>query len=102
MLTILAHLWPGLAAAAAFGVAIGWWSGAAGPMRPGGRLAAILAALCLIAAAAVAGLGLVPGRAGFWLDSAVLHALAYLVGAGLGSIARGLGRPGPVVTAPTS
>jgi hypothetical protein len=84
MMPILHHLWPSLALAGLLGIVFGWISRSAGPMNRAGRIAAILAAICLVVAGAVALLGLVPERAGFWLDSAVLHALAYVAGLCLG------------------
>lgn len=70
MTTLLAHLWPGLVAALALGLAVGLLAG-----RPGRwTLAGHLGLLAGVAAATL----LVPGRAGLWLEGAGLMLALYL------------------------
>lgn len=90
-------VWPALATALLIGLPFGWFSRAeAGPAWRG-RLALAVLALALGALVLSATLDLVPGRAGLWLDSALLHLAAYLVGCGLGWLAARFrkGRPAP-------
>jgi hypothetical protein len=95
MMPILHHLWPSIALAGMLGIVFGWLGPGGGPMSRTGRLAATAAALCLIVAAGVAVLGSIEGRPGFWFESAVLHAFAYLVGSCLGWGAASLARRSP-------
>ncbi len=46
-------------------------------------------ALLALATAATAVAGLVPGREGFWVESAALMLAAYLFGCGLGGLGKG-------------
>ncbi|MHC2088349.1 hypothetical protein [Methylobacterium sp. CM6244] len=95
MLLLLTILWPALAASFALGTAIGWHFG-----PPRDRLSTAIGLGLGSGAVALAGLafsGLVPGRPGFWVESAVLNLTAYLVGAGTGALAR-LARPSPRVS----
>lgn len=92
MLLLLTILWPALAASFALGTAIGWHFG-----PPRDRLSTAIGLGLGSGAVALAGLafsGLVPGRPGFWVESAALNLAAYLVGAGTGALAR-LARPTP-------
>ncbi|GJD38585.1 MULTISPECIES: hypothetical protein [Methylobacterium] len=92
MLLLLTILWPALAASLALGTAIGWHFG-----PPRDRLSTAIGLGLGFGAMALAGLafsGLVPGRPGFWVESAALNLAAYLVGAGTGALAR-LARPSP-------
>ncbi|MCJ2131816.1 hypothetical protein [Methylobacterium sp. E-045] len=92
MLLLLTILWPALAASLALGTAIGWHFG-----PPRGRLSTAIGLGLGFGAVALGGLaisGLVPGRPGFWVESAALNLTAYLVGAGAGALAR-LARPSP-------
>ncbi|KQP40473.1 hypothetical protein [Methylobacterium sp. Leaf106] len=92
MLLLLTILWPALAASLALGTAIGWHFG-----PPRDRLSTAIGLGLGSGAVALAGLafsGLVPGRPGFWVESAALNLAAYLVGAGTGALAR-LARPSP-------
>jgi hypothetical protein len=92
MLLLLTILWPALAASLALGTAIGWHFG-----PPRDRLSTAIGLGLGFGAMALAGLafsGLVPGRPGFWVESAALNLTAYLVGAGTGALAR-LARPSP-------
>ncbi|KAA0125053.1 hypothetical protein CIW48_04810 [Methylobacterium sp. P1-11] len=85
MTLLLAGFWPGLAGAAALGLAVG------GLVGWPARLAASLG-LCviagLVAAAAIA--GFVPGVAGLWLDGAALILPVYCGACALGALGRHL------------
>ncbi|CAA2104258.1 hypothetical protein MBUL_02616 [Methylobacterium bullatum] len=92
MLLLLTILWPALATSLALGTAIGWLFG-----PPRDRVSTVIGLGLGFGAVALAGLafsGLVPGRPGFWVESAALNLATYLVGAGTGSLAR-LTRPLP-------
>ncbi|PIK72095.1 hypothetical protein CS379_15850 [Methylobacterium frigidaeris] len=81
--------WPGLLAALLIGAGTGRWAGL--PAGRGPRLAAGLVVLLALAAGAAALAGLapgslaVPGREGFWLETAALMLAFYLVGCLLGA-----------------
>ncbi|KQO52096.1 MULTISPECIES: hypothetical protein [unclassified Methylobacterium] len=95
MLLLLTILWPALAASFALGTAIGWHFG-----PPRDRLSTAIGLGLGFGAVALAGLafsGIVPGRPGFWVESAALNLTAYIVGAGTGALAR-LARPSPRVS----
>lgn len=92
MIPVLHHLWPSLALAGLLGVVFGWIGRPTGQTNSAGRVAMAVAAICLIVVGSIAVLGLVPERAGFWLDSAILHALAYVAGLCLGQGAGRLAR----------
>ena len=94
MILLFTILWPALVASLALGGAIGWHFG---PPRDG--LSTAIGLGIGFGAVALAGLafsGLVPGRPGFWVESAALSLTAYLVGAGTGALAR-LARPSPPI-----
>lgn len=84
MTDLARQVWPALAIALVLGLAFGWWSRAARTALWPGRLALGLLVVALAALGLLAALDLVPGRAGLWLDSALLHLAAYLVGCVLG------------------
>ncbi|GJD47706.1 hypothetical protein OPKNFCMD_0416 [Methylobacterium crusticola] len=90
---LLATLWPAVLAALLVGLGAGLWAGwPAGPAR---RAAGGLLALGLgLAGLALA--GVVPGRAGLWLESAALLLAAYLGGCALAALASRLRRPAPL------
>ncbi|MCF4129372.1 hypothetical protein [Methylobacterium sp. SyP6R] len=87
MLLIVSVAWPGLLAALLIGAGTGLWAGLPAGRGPG--LAAGLVALLALATAATAVAGLVPGREGFWVESAALMLAAYLFGCGLGGLGKG-------------
>lgn len=92
MILLLTILWPALVASLALGTAIGWHFG-----PPRGRLSTAIGlglGFCAVAVSGLAISGLVPGRPGFWVESAALNLVAYLIGAGAGALAR-LARPSP-------
>ena len=97
MIDLARGVWPALAIALLIGVPCGWLSRAEAGVAWRGRLAIAVLALALAALILSATLDLVPGRAGLWLDSALLHLAAYLVGCGLGWLAAQFrkGRPAP-------
>jgi hypothetical protein len=79
-LTLLAILlWPALAASLLLGAGVGWLTGLPrnGPARSGALLLAF--ATCVAGGLAIS--GLVPGRAGLWVEGGALILGAYLVGA---------------------
>ncbi len=86
---ILAVAWPGLLAALLIGAGTGRWAGL--PAGRGPRLAAGFVVLLTLAAGAAALAGLmpgplaVPGREGFWLETAALMLAPYLAGCVLGA-----------------
>jgi hypothetical protein len=81
--------WPGLLAALLIGAGTGRWAGL--PAGRGPRLAAGCVVLLTLAAGAAALAGLapgspaVPGREGFWLETAALMLIVYLAGCVLGA-----------------
>lgn len=80
--TLLATtLWPLLATSALLGCAIGGVTGL--PRTPTARWGSLALVLAAVAAGGLAASGLVPGRAGFWLDGGALGLGAYLIGAAL-------------------
>ena len=87
MVALLAGLWPGLAGALVLGLGLGALCGWPHPAVPPAL------GLAVLALAALALSGVVPGRAGLFVESGALMLAAYLVGCGLGSLAhRGLPR----------
>lgn len=85
MMLLLAGLWPGSLAALVLGLGVGRLAGPpAGPAIP----AALGIATLVLAGIALA--GIVPGVAGFWLESAVAMLAPYLAGCALGGLARRL------------
>jgi hypothetical protein len=104
MMDLARGVWPALAAAFLIGVPFGWVSRVEAGAAWRGRLALAALAFALGALALSATLDLVPGRAGFWLDSALLHLAAYVVGCGLGWLAAQVrkDRPAPQAEAPQS
>ena len=89
MTLLLAAFWPGLAGAAALGLAVGalagWPDWYAVPLG-------LWVLAGLVAAAALA--GFVPGMAGLWLEGAALILPPYLAGCSLGALARRLATRG--------
>ncbi|AWN53995.1 hypothetical protein [Methylobacterium sp. 17Sr1-1] len=90
MLILASVAWPGLVAALVIGAGTGRLAGL--PTGRGPRLAAGLVGLLALAAgvAALAGLApggrlAVPGREGFWLETAALMVVIYLAGCVLGA-----------------
>ncbi|KMO38737.1 hypothetical protein ACQVP2_25020 [Methylobacterium aquaticum] len=86
MLILASAAWPGLLAALVIGTATGFWAGP--PAGRGPRLAAGFLALLAVATIATALAGVVPGREGFWVESAALMLTAYLAGCGLGGFGK--------------
>ncbi len=84
---LMSAAWPGLVAALLIGAGTGLWTGL--PAGRGPRLAAGVVALLVVATAATALAGSVPGREGFWVESAALMLAAYLVGCGVGGVGKG-------------
>ena len=95
MIDLARQVWPALGLAFVIGLPFGWLSRASGGAIWRGRLALAVLLLALGALGLSAALDLVPGRAGLWLDSALLHLAAYLAGCALGWVAGRLrdGRP---------
>ena len=82
MIVLLNALWPGLAGALGLGLCAGWLGGWPRGLATG---LGLLTAASLLGAVALA--GLVPGRAGFWTESAALMLWCYLGGCALGAAA---------------
>lgn len=88
MNVLLQHLWPALAVSAVLGLGFTLVFGN-GVGLPSARWEVRIAVLIgLLAAGLVAILGIVPGRAGLWLDIMALCVLAYAAGTGLGAAIR--------------
>jgi hypothetical protein len=73
-------LWIWLALALLLGVAIGWRTEASGPQEPWFTGWFRYALIALVVGIVLALLHLIPGRAGFWLETAVAFFVAYLIG----------------------
>ena len=84
----VSFLWGWLALGALTGAAVGWYTESPEPQAPlfQGRFRAALIALAVAFVAAV--IHLFSGRTAFWLETAVLFAIVYLVGAFAGGAAR--------------
>lgn len=107
MSVLLQHLWPALAIAAVLGLGFTLVFGT-GVGLPSARWELRIAALlALLVGALVAFLGVVPGRAGLWLDIGMLCVLAYAAGTSIGAAIRWLGTRArreperPVATSPS-
>jgi len=84
----VSFLWGWLALAALIGAAVGWRTESSEPQAKlfqGGFRAALIALAVAFVAAAI---HLFSGRAAFWLESAVLFCVVYLVGCFAGGAAR--------------
>lgn len=100
MNVLLQHLWPALAISAVLGLGFTLVFGT-GVGLPSARWEVRIAALlALLVGALVAFLGVVPGRAGLWLDIGTLCVLAYAVGTGIGAALRRLAPRGRRVSEP--
>lgn len=75
MILLLSFLWPGLSGTFALGLGAGWLSG-----LPRGALAPAVLSLAIAALWGAALSGIVPGRAGLWVESAALMLPAYVAG----------------------
>lgn len=98
MILLLTVLWPALLASLALGAAIGWQFG-----PPRARTTRIAAAGLVLGALALAGIaltGFVPGRPGFWVESAALNLTIYLAGAMIGALATAFARKAPSAPRP--
>ncbi|MGY2050445.1 hypothetical protein [Methylobacterium sp. JK268] len=83
---LIASLWPFCAAALLVGGAVGWFAGR--PTGRGARVSALALALLTAAAVGAAASGLVPGRAGLWVEIAALLLVPYAAGCALGALPR--------------
>jgi membrane protein YdbS with pleckstrin-like domain len=82
-------LWPWLALAAILGGAVGWNSEAPPEWATAWRENWLKQALiALVVAVIIAWLHVFPGRVGYWWETAVLFAAAYLVGGVIGGAAK--------------
>lgn len=89
MAFLIEKFWPALLIAAVLGACIGWIT--CGQKRSTGYAMWPVVAGALFAAGVIAALQLsLPGRAGLWLETALLTSAAYGVGCCLGCIARAL------------
>jgi hypothetical protein len=87
MIDLARQVWPALALALVIGLPFGWLSRAGSGIVWRAQLAIAVLTLVLGVLGLSVALDLVPGRPGLWLDSALLHLAAYLVGCGLGWLA---------------
>lgn len=85
MTLLVTHLWPALLAALALGLGVGWFSCAKETSRAA-RVWALAAALTFAVGCAAAMLALTSGRAGLWLETALLLGGLYLAGCCLGCL----------------
>ena len=83
MIALLQHHLPLLGLPLLGGILVGWFTTHGRTSRAGWALVAV-GALILIAALAASALGIVPDEGGLLLDTALLFALVYLTGCGLG------------------
>jgi predicted flap endonuclease-1-like 5' DNA nuclease len=91
MLYVLTSGWEWFAAAGALGLLVGFATATRGDEgRFSGRWVILLAIALLAGAGASVALELAPGRAGLWLEIALLASLAYFFGLPLGGGAKGL------------
>lgn len=81
-------LWPWIAGAFGLGLAVG--AATCSVAAPGrfGRIAAALACAAILALTAVAGFGLVPGRAGLWIELGLVFVATYGAGCAIGCLVR--------------
>ena len=80
MIYDVSFLWLWLALAVLLGGFVGWRNEVEGPQAPWFNGWVRYALIALIVGVIVALFGLLPGRAGFWLETAVLFFVAYLIG----------------------
>ncbi|KMO12563.1 hypothetical protein [Methylobacterium indicum] len=86
MLLLASVAWPGCLAALLVGLGTGFWAGPPAGRLP--RIAAALVALLALACLATALAGRVPGREGFWVESAAAMLTVYLAGCAAGGLSR--------------
>lgn len=94
MLAVVELVWPGLVLAFTLGAVVGFAT--LGEHRPRrlGRLAITVGAILLVGSLVAAVLQEVPGRAGLWLEVALVLAGTYLAGCAAGALTgRALRRP---------
>lgn len=84
----VSFLLPWLVVTLLLGAAVGWRAEAPGPQQPWFEGWVRYALIALAVALVLSLLGLFPGRAGFWLETAVLFGVAYA----LGGLAGGYGK----------
>lgn len=83
MIVLLTLLWPALVASFVLGAACGWLAGL--PHTRAARAGSAILALTALGTAGVAVAGIVPGRAGLWVEGGALALGAYLAGAIVGA-----------------
>jgi hypothetical protein len=81
-LDLVLAVWPGLAVALLLGLAL---CATARPAGTGGWLLRLVLFALVVAGAGVCWFASPPGRPGIWLESAVWHGAAYLVGCAISS-----------------
>lgn len=87
MSLLLEHLFPSLIAAFALGAVTGWKAARSPRAQPVSKREALAVALLLAAGLAIALLGLAPGRAGLFLEIALLLLAAFVPAMALGALA---------------
>ncbi|WP_430910881.1 hypothetical protein [Methylobacterium sp. sgz302541] len=90
MILLLTFLWPGLAGAVALGLGAGRLSG-----LPRGAVAPAILTVAVAVLWGAALSGVVPGRAGLWVESAALMLPAYLAGCLAGALVGRISRRKP-------
>jgi hypothetical protein len=86
MLPLLQLVWPGLVIAFTLGFAVGIATCSPTPPSRSGWVFASVVLGCFVVGAVLAVLELVPGRAGLWLETAVLLLAAYGPGCAFGGL----------------
>ena len=86
-------LWPWLAGAFGLGLLVGVATCSTERAGGFGRTAVLLVGGAVLALAAVALLGLVPGRAGLFVELGLAFLVSYGLGSGIGCLGRRLARP---------
>lgn len=98
---LVEEAWPALVIAGALGVGVGFATASPRPTPARGWMTVVVFLLVLAGAAAAAWLAVVPGRAGLWLETALLLVAPYLAGCGLGGLL-GLTRRGRTGASPAA
>lgn len=86
MLPLLQLVWPSLVIAFTLGFAVGVATCSPAAPSRAGWIGAALALGCVAVGAALAVLEVVPGRAGLWLETALLLLAAYVPGCAFGAL----------------
>lgn len=88
MMVLAERLWPAIAVAGVLGLLLTAFIGRGRSSLSASRLVAGLALAALAGAGVVVWLGIVPGRPGLWVETAVLVLAAYAAGSVFGALIR--------------